>query len=164
MCFSTESVTSGSCWTLMQRHSERWSIRGQDTLPDSSQRWPGCTQKKRNPSSSAMITKRSTASELRDNRAGHAAVIQESIVTTYPPIPPHDDLLAIIRAAQANAADLLGDAELLADNERYSRAYALATLASEEVSKAEHCLWAICSTQMPSEEFWTNFRSHEGKL
>jgi AbiV family abortive infection protein len=86
------------------------------------------------------------------------------MATTYPPIPPHDDLLAIIRAAQANAEDLLCDAELLADNKRYSRAYALATLAWEEASKADHCLWAICSTQMTPEDFWTNFRSHEGKL
>jgi AbiV family abortive infection protein len=86
------------------------------------------------------------------------------MVTNYPPIPSHDDLLAIARAAQANAEDLLGDAELLADHERYSRAYALATLAWEEVSKAYLCGWAICSTQMTPEKFWTDFRSHESKL
>ncbi len=86
------------------------------------------------------------------------------MVTNYPPIPPHDDLLTISRAAQANAEDLLGDAQLLADHERYSRAYALAILAWEEVSKAYLCLWAISSPQITPEKFWTDFRNHESKL
>lgn len=85
-------------------------------------------------------------------------------MTNHPPVPSHADLLAIFHAAQANAEDLLGDAELLADHERYSRAYALATLALEEVGKAHLCLWAICSTQITPEKFWADFRSHEGKL
>lgn len=92
------------------------------------------------------------------------AVILEPVKTTHPPVPPDDDLLAIIRAAQENAKGLVSDAELLADNSRYPRAYALATLALEEMSKAELCLCVMASLPMSPEQFWATFRSHEGKL
>jgi AbiV family abortive infection protein len=92
------------------------------------------------------------------------AVILEPVKKAHPPVPSDDDLLAIIRAAQENAKDLVSDAQLLADNSRYPRAYALATLAVEEMSKAELCLCAMVSPQMSPEKFWTTFRSHEGKL
>ncbi len=39
------------------------------------------------------------------------------MAVTYPPIPPADDLQALVRATLANAHDLLDDAELLADPE-----------------------------------------------
>jgi AbiV family abortive infection protein len=82
-----------------------------------------------------------------------------------PEIPPRDDLLALQRAALANAHDLLDDAQLLLDAGRWPRAYALATLAWEELSKAQLCVLAvIMAGDMTAEDFWAEYKTHEGKL
>jgi AbiV family abortive infection protein len=80
------------------------------------------------------------------------------------PIPPRDDLLALLQAAKANAEDLISDAELLADAGRFPRAHALATLAHEEIGKAQLCLLAVMLPEITHEEFWAAFKSHTGKL
>ncbi len=80
------------------------------------------------------------------------------------PIPPRDDLLALFQATKANAGDLISDAELLADVGRFPRAHALATLAHEEIGKAQLCLLAVMLTEITPEEFWDAFKSHTGKL
>jgi AbiV family abortive infection protein len=80
------------------------------------------------------------------------------------PIPPRDDLLALFQAAKANAGDLISDAELLADVGRFPRAHALATLAHEEIGKAQLCLLAVMLPEITPEEFWDAFKSHMGKL
>jgi AbiV family abortive infection protein len=80
------------------------------------------------------------------------------------PIPSRDDLLALFQAAKANARDLISDAELLADAGRFPRAHALATLAHEEIGKAQLCLLAVMLPESTPEEFWDAFTSHTGKL
>jgi AbiV family abortive infection protein len=62
------------------------------------------------------------------------------------PIPPRDDLLALFQAAKTNAGDLISDAELLADVGRFPRAHALATLAHDEIGKAQ----LFCRTRHPN--------------
>lgn len=83
---------------------------------------------------------------------------------TTPPLPSRADLLALMRATQANAKDLLGEAELLAGARRFPRALALAALSSEEVSKARLCLLAIILPELTPDYFWDHFRNHAGKL
>ena len=83
---------------------------------------------------------------------------------SYPPVPPRDDLGALSRAALSNAHDLLGDAQRLADTGSHPRAHSLATLAWEELSKAQLCLLAMLLSDITPEDFWKSFRSHEGKL
>jgi AbiV family abortive infection protein len=83
---------------------------------------------------------------------------------TYPPLPGRDNLLALLRAAMSNAKDLLADAQLLADAGSFPRAFALATLSWEELSKGELCVLAVVLREMQPDYFWENFRDHEGKL
>jgi AbiV family abortive infection protein len=83
---------------------------------------------------------------------------------TFPPLPPHDDLLALLQAALSNAKDLLGDAQVLADAGRFPRAFALATLAWEELSKGQLCALTVVMPEITAEDFWERFRDHEGKL
>jgi AbiV family abortive infection protein len=85
-------------------------------------------------------------------------------VSTYPPLPPRDDLEALIRAALANAKDLLNDAVLLVNSGSFPRALALATLSWEELSKADLCALAMVLPEITAEQFWSHFRDHEGKL
>lgn len=80
------------------------------------------------------------------------------------PIPPHADLIKLYRAALANAHDLADDASLLAANGRYSRAYALATLAWEELSKAHQCITAVILPSYTPDDFWRTFGDHQPKL
>lgn len=86
------------------------------------------------------------------------------MMSTYPPLPSHDDLLLLMRAALDNAKDLLSDAQLLADAGRFPRALALVTLSWEELSKADLCALAIVLPEITSDYFWEHFRDHEGKL
>ena len=70
----------------------------------------------------------------------------------------------LFRAALSNGNDLLDDALVLADADRFPRAYALAVLAWEELSKAELCLMPLLLPEITPEDFWQRFRDHEGKL
>src|SRR5260370_40417621 len=80
------------------------------------------------------------------------------------PIPPRDDLLALFQATKANAGDLISDAELLADVGRFPRAHALATLAHEEIGKAQLCLLAVRLTEITPQGVWDAFKRPTGKL
>jgi AbiV family abortive infection protein len=85
-------------------------------------------------------------------------------VGSYPQIPPSEDLLALFRAAMSNAEDLLDDAQALADAGRFPRAFSLAILAWEELSKGQLCLLATVLDEITRQEFWDRFRDHESKL
>jgi AbiV family abortive infection protein len=60
------------------------------------------------------------------------------------PVPPRDDLLKLIRASAFNARDLLTAARLLLGAGSSPQAHALATLAFEEVGKANLCILMLC--------------------
>jgi AbiV family abortive infection protein len=73
----------------------------------------------------------------------------------------------LARLALVNAAELAGDAQVLLDAERYPRAFALATLAAEELGK--HYLCVSWSGFDPADRkvwrrFWTAFYGHTPKL
>jgi AbiV family abortive infection protein len=81
------------------------------------------------------------------------------------PVPPRDDLLKLIRASAFNARDLLTAARLLLDAGSFPQAHALATLAFEEIGKANLCILVLVPPGMISPtEFWESWRSHTGKL
>src|SRR5258708_34935797 len=80
------------------------------------------------------------------------------------PIPPRDDLLALFQATKANAGDLISDAELLADVGRFPRAHALATLAHEEIGKAQLCLLAVMLTGITPAAFLDAVNRPAGQL
>jgi AbiV family abortive infection protein len=66
-------------------------------------------------------------------------------------------------AAHNNAVDLLSEAELLFEKERYARAYSLAFTALEELAKSQ--LAADVATGFIEEEvFQKAFRKHEKKI
>lgn len=75
-----------------------------------------------------------------------------------------DDLLALFRAALANAHGMLDDARFLAGDQRWPRAHALATLAWEELSKGQLCLLTLLMPEITPDYFWESFKNHEGKL
>src|ERR1019366_517071 len=71
--------------------------------------------------------------------------------------------LTLHRAAHNNAIDLLAEAEILFERERYSRAYSLAFTALEEISKSQ--LAADVFTGYITEvEFQKVFLKHEKKI
>ncbi len=69
-----------------------------------------------------------------------------------------------INAARRNASRLIGDAEMLLDNERYATAASLAILAIEELGK-EPILrrLAIASSNEEVKEIWKDYRTHTKK-
>lgn len=88
------------------------------------------------------------------------------------PLPPTDDLLALVQASLRNAAALLEDARTLLGAESAARAHALATLALEEIGKSHLCLLAllpipksaiIYGTRSKS-DFWAAWQGHTDKL
>ena len=72
--------------------------------------------------------------------------------------------MALLRAAVSNAKDLLADAQLLVESGSFPRAFALATLSWEELSKGQLCLLAVMLDEITPEDFWQRFRDHQGKL
>jgi AbiV family abortive infection protein len=88
------------------------------------------------------------------------------------PLPPFDDLLALIQASLRNAAALLGDARMLLAGGSAPRAHALATLALEEIGKS--CLCMLALVPVPESmvifgakskgDFWAAWREHTDKL
>jgi AbiV family abortive infection protein len=88
------------------------------------------------------------------------------------PIPPMDDLLALIQASLRNATALLADARSLLDSGGAPRAHALATLALEEIGKSCLCILALVPVPesaviygMKSKgDFWAAWRDHTDKL
>lgn len=74
-----------------------------------------------------------------------------------------NEFLELYRVAHNNAVDLLSEAELLFQNKKYARAYALAFTALEEISKSQ--LAADVFTGLIEEnEFWNHFRNHRKKI
>ena len=81
--------------------------------------------------------------------------------------PTPRQLGELARLALTNAADLAADAQVLLDAERYPRAFALATLAAEELGK--HYLCVSWSGFDPADRklwrrFWKEFHGHTPKL
>lgn len=71
--------------------------------------------------------------------------------------------LALYRAAHNNAIDLINEAEILFEHGRYSRAYALAFTALEEISKSQ--LAADVHTELITKEaFQKIYRDHREKI
>jgi AbiV family abortive infection protein len=80
-------------------------------------------------------------------------------------LPPRDDLVRLIQASMFNARDLLADARVLLDGGSAPRAHALATLALEEVGKANLCILVVMPPGLLSVDgFWDSWRSHTDKL
>ena len=81
------------------------------------------------------------------------------------PIPPQDDLVRLAQQALFNARDQLSDARMLLRAERASTAFALATLADEEVGKASLCILVLIPAGvLDADGFWDCWRDHGGKL
>lgn len=82
--------------------------------------------------------------------------------------PPYRGLLSVdllargMNAANANAARLLADAELLWSSGRHSSAAALAMMAIEELAK-EDILKALATWPSEARVFWKSFASHPDK-
>jgi AbiV family abortive infection protein len=93
-----------------------------------------------------------------------------AVATSSRPLPPADDLVALIQAAVHNARDLLDDASLLLDAGRPPRAHALATLSLEEIGKGCLCLMALFPQPEPfygsrsKGDFWKAWQDHSDKL
>jgi len=79
------------------------------------------------------------------------------------PQTPRDKFLALYRSAHNNAVDLLRDAEILFEKERYPRAYALAFTALEEISKS-HLAADVFTGLIEEKEFWQIYWKHEKKI
>ena len=73
-----------------------------------------------------------------------------------------DDAARGIKAAVLNGKDLLNDAQLLFDNERYARAMSLAILAIEEIGKVEIIKNLLLSKQKVA-SIWKDVRDHKSK-
>lgn len=71
--------------------------------------------------------------------------------------------LEIYSAAYNNAAELLGEAEILIDRNRYARAYFLAFTALEEISKSQLAADAYTGF-IDEQEFWDIYTSHKRKI
>jgi len=75
----------------------------------------------------------------------------------------NDQLHDLARAAGENALDLISDARLLLDADRFPRAYALAVLALEEVGKVELC-GEVVAGELDQRDFRREWRHHDPKL
>src|ERR1035438_7520299 len=77
--------------------------------------------------------------------------------------PIRNEFLALYNASLKNASELLAEAEILFEREKYARAYALAFTALEEISKSQ--LAADVFTGYITEvEFQKVFLKHEKKI
>jgi AbiV family abortive infection protein len=74
-----------------------------------------------------------------------------------------DEFLALYRLAHNNASDLLRDAEILLEKERYPRAYALAFTALEEIAKSQLAA-DVFTGLIEEEEFLKYYLKHEKKI
>ena len=73
--------------------------------------------------------------------------------------------VALVQALLQNARNLVSDARLLFENDRYARAYALAALAGEELAKAGITLDTLLGeSDVNDREFRRNWSDHKEKL
>jgi AbiV family abortive infection protein len=75
----------------------------------------------------------------------------------------HNEFLTLYRVAHNNAIDLLRDAEILFEKERYPRAYALAFTALEEIAKSQLAA-DVFTGFIEEKELWDCFRDHRKKI
>jgi AbiV family abortive infection protein len=88
------------------------------------------------------------------------------------PLPPFEDLLALIQASLRNAGALLYDARTLLAAGSAPRAHALATLALEEIGKSHLCVLALVPAPesmvifgtKSKTDFWAAWQRHTDKL
>jgi AbiV family abortive infection protein len=83
-----------------------------------------------------------------------------------PPLSPRE-LATFAQAALTNATELLSDAKVLLDAQRWPRAYALAVLAAEEYGKFHACVHATRLGPDSAENwnaFWKNLAWHGAKF
>jgi AbiV family abortive infection protein len=69
----------------------------------------------------------------------------------------------LYEAAHTNALELLSEAEILFEKDKYARAYALAFTALEEISKSQLAADVVTGF-IEEEEFWTHYRNHKKKI
>lgn len=74
-----------------------------------------------------------------------------------------EKFLAIYSAALANAEELLSDAEILVERERYATGYFLAFTALEEISKSQLAA-DVYTGFIAEQEFWDVYRNHKQKV
>jgi AbiV family abortive infection protein len=74
-----------------------------------------------------------------------------------------NEFLALYNASLRNATELLGEAEILFEREKYARAYALAFTALEEISKSQLAA-DVFTGLITGEEFNECFRDHRKKI
>lgn len=76
-----------------------------------------------------------------------------------------DQIVQGVEAAVENADELIKDAKLLFDKERYARAFSLCVLAEEETAKVVLLMGSITMSRNPKgwKSFWKMFRSHSSK-
>ena len=77
--------------------------------------------------------------------------------------PLRDEFLALYNASLKNATELLAEAEILLEREKYARAYALAFTALEEISKSQLAA-DVFTGLIKDEEFNECFRDHRKKI
>lgn len=73
------------------------------------------------------------------------------------------EFLPLYNASLKNAADLLVEAEILFDREKYSRAYALAFTSLEEIAKSQMAA-DVFTRLIAKEEFQESFLDHRKKI
>lgn len=77
---------------------------------------------------------------------------------------PHNALFhKLYASSHNNAVDLISEAELLFERERYARAYSLAFTALEELAKSQLAA-DVATGFIEEEEFQKVFRKHEKKI
>lgn len=77
--------------------------------------------------------------------------------------PTKNDYLEIYRIAHNNAANLLGEAELLFNHKYFARAYALAFTAIEEISKSQFAA-DVFTGLTKEDEFNKFYKDHRSKI
>jgi AbiV family abortive infection protein len=79
--------------------------------------------------------------------------------------PEKDVWVDLVHALLGNAGDLTSDAKLLFDHGRFSRSYALAALAGEELGKISICLdWVLGDPNMTEKQQRKAWQDHKDKL
>jgi AbiV family abortive infection protein len=79
------------------------------------------------------------------------------------PQKTRDEFLALYRSAHNNAIELLQEAEILFEKERYPRAYSLAFTALEEIAKSQLAA-DVFTGFIEEKELWESFRDHRKKI
>lgn len=79
-------------------------------------------------------------------------------------LPPPTQLSQLARSSIINASDLITDAEILLQHERWQRSHVLGVFALEEIGKFVLCNSALGWPKENVAQFWKEFTSHRDKL